>query len=63
MQGVDVGKLRADTQEIQKCLDNAVELAGNDATRAFAAVDEAKKRLQEVHAVLYYEHIVTIRRA
>ncbi len=62
MNGNDIACLKADAQAVENYMAEAIERAPTDATRAFAAIDDARKRMQQMHAKLHYEHIKTIRR-
>jgi hypothetical protein len=62
MNGVDLIRLKADAQVTENYMAKAVELAPSDPTRAFAAIEDARKQMQQMYVMLHYEHINTIRR-
>lgn len=63
MTGIDLIRLKAGKLAVNACLEKAVDYAEDDATRAFAAVEDARKQLQQMYVALHTEHIQTIRRA
>jgi hypothetical protein len=62
MNGIDLVKLKADCQVTRNYLALAIEHAPADATRAFAAIEDARKQMQQMYVALYEAHLQTIRR-
>jgi len=62
MIGIDLARLSAQKQVAVNYLDKAIEHDESDATRAFAAVEDARKHIQQMYVALHEAHIKTIRR-
>lgn len=62
MHGIDMPKLRAKKRTAEDYLERSLELAETDPTRAFSAIDDARKQIQAIWAAIHEAHVQTIRR-
>lgn len=62
MDVIDLARLTAEKQNVERYLEDVLSYAETDPVRAFSAAEDARKHMSAVYTAVHHEYLKTVRR-